>query len=154
MNYQLYRFLPLLSAIVASMTVLSMIGYAQSDNEFVERSGMHAELKLEQLITGNLTDLNGKYKLRVAAVTYEPGGFVGNHHHAGPGLRCVTAGDLTYVQEGRKNVYGPGDCFYESGDVDHHARNNGDEPVQLFNFQILPSDWTGSSAITVTPVPE
>ncbi len=154
MNYQLYRFLPLLSAIGASMTVLSMIGYAQSDNEFVERSGMHAELKLEQLITGNLTDLNGKYKLRVAAVTYEPGGFVGNHHHAGPGLRCVTAGDLTYVQEGRKNVYGPGDCFYESGDVDHHARNNGDEPVQLFNFQILPGDWTGSSAITVTPVPE
>lgn len=38
--------------------------------------------------------------------------------------------------------------------ADHHARNNGKEPVELFNFQVLPSDWEGSSAITVTPVPE
>ena len=107
-------------------------------------------MKIEQLISGNLTELNGKYKLRVAAVTYEPGGFVGNHHHAGPGLRCVYAGTLTYVQQGVTSHFGPGDCFYESGNVDHHARNDGDEPVQLFNFQILPKDWIGSSAITVT----
>ncbi len=61
---------------------------------------MHADLKVEQIVTGNLKELNGKYKLRVAAVTYDLGGFIGNHHHAGPGLRCVTAGTLTYVQEG------------------------------------------------------
>lgn len=154
MNSHLNRSVPLLSAIVSSMTLLSIIGYAQSNVRIVERRGMYAELKLEQVITGNLTELNGKYKLRVAAVTYEPGGFVGNHHHAGPGLRCVFAGNLTYVQEGITNTYGPGECFYESGNVDHHARNNGDASVQLFNFQILPRDWTGSSAITVTPIPE
>ena len=124
------------------------------DARTVERSGMHADLKVEQIVTGNLEELNGKYKLRVAAVTYDLGGFIGNHHHAGPGLRCVTAGTLTYVQEGETSNYGPGDCFYESGNVDHHARNNGDEPVRLLNFQILPSDWQGSSAITVTAVPE
>ncbi len=119
----------------------------------VERRGMHADLKAEELVTGNLEELNGKYKLRVAAVTYDPGGFIGNHHHAGPGLRCVTSGTLTYVQEGVTSNYGPGDCFYESGNVDHHARNSGDEPVKLLNFQILPGEWQGSSAITVTAVP-
>jgi quercetin dioxygenase-like cupin family protein len=131
---------------------LTFVSHAQVASGEVERSGLHADLKIEQLITGNLTELNGKYKLRVAAVTYELGGFVGNHHHAGPGLRCVYEGTLTYVQEGVTNYYGPGDCFYESGKVDHHATNEGTVPVRLFNFQILPKDWTGSSAITVTPV--
>jgi len=145
------RIYPLLG-VIATLPVLAIISHAQSSSGVVERSGLHAELKIEQLISGNLTELNGKYKLRVAAVTYEPGGFVGNHHHAGPGLRCVYAGTLTYVQQGVTNHFGPGDCFYESGNVDHHAQNEGDEAVQLFNFQILPKDWTGSSAITVTPV--
>ena len=115
---------------------------------------MSAELRQEQVVTGNLEELNGKYKLRVAAVTYDIGGFIGNHHHAGPGLRCVTSGTLTYVQEGETFKFGPGDCFYESGNVDHHANNFGDEPIELFNFQILPVDWKGSSAITVTAIPE
>ena len=152
MQFHLIRICRMLSPIVFFTTLLTVIGYAQSNDSVVERSGMDAELEIEQIVTGNLTELNGNYKLRVATVTYEPGGFVGNHHHAGPGLRCVFAGQLTYVQEGMTSVYGPGDCFYESGNVDHHARNNGDESVQLFNFQILPRAWTGSSAITVTPV--
>lgn len=132
----------------------SIDGEAESTAGEVERDGIHADLKAEHIITGNLSDLNGKYKLRVAAVTYVPGGFIGNHHHAGPGLRCVTSGTLTYTQEGKTSDFGPGECFYESGNADHHARNNGKEPVELFNFQVLPSDWEGSSAITVTPVPE
>jgi len=128
-----------------------LIANEQERGGEVERNGLHAELKIEQLITGNLTELNGKYKLRVANVTYDPGGFVGNHHHAGPGLRCVYEGTLTYVQQGVGHHYGPGDCFYESGNVDHYARNEGTDPVHLFNFQILPKNWSGSSAITVMP---
>ena len=154
MIFHLSRIVRVLSSIVLATTLLAVIGYAQSTDGIVQRSGMDAELEIEQIITGNLTELNGNYKLRVATVTYLPGGFVGNHHHAGPGLRCVFAGQLTYVQEGISNEYGSGDCFYESGNVDHNARNNGDEAVQLFNFQILPVDWQGSSAITVTAVPE
>lgn len=134
------------------MTGAMVVAHAEVATNAVERNGLSAELKVEQLVTGNLTELNGKYKLRVAAVTYEPGGFVGNHHHAGPGLRCVYEGRLTYVQDGVTHHYGPEDCFYESGNVDHHAINEGAGPVHLFNFQILPKDWTGSSAITVTPV--
>jgi quercetin dioxygenase-like cupin family protein len=138
--------------VIGFLAGLMFVAQAQVGGGAVERGGMHADLKIEQIVTGNLTELNGRYKLRVAAVTYDVGGFVGNHHHAGPGLRCVYEGTLTYVQEGVTNHYGPGDCFYESGNVNHHAMNEGSEPVQLFNFQILPKDWTGSSAITVTPV--
>jgi quercetin dioxygenase-like cupin family protein len=152
MKMQIYS-VSILSAVAASLVTYSYLALAQSSG-FVERKGMSADLKVEQVVTGNLEELNGKYKMRVAAVTYEVGGFIGNHHHAGPGLRCVTTGTLTYVQEGETYLFGPGDCFYESGNVDHHANNFGDEPVNLFNFQILPVDWVGSSAITVTAVPE
>ena len=135
----------ILSALIASIMMLSNQGTAQSTGGTVERSGMNADLRQERVVTGNLDESNGKYKLRVAAVTYDIGGFIGNHHHAGPGLRCVTSGTLTYVQEGETFNFGPGDCFYESGNVDHHANNYGDEPVHLFNFQILPVDWEGSA---------
>ena len=144
----------ILLVLALPISTFSTLGIAQSIDGPVERSGMHAELREERVVTGNLEELNGKYKLRVAAVTYDVDGFIGNHHHAGPGLRCVTSGTLTYVQEGETFNFGPGDCFYESGNVDHHANNNGDEPVELFNFQILPVDWEGSSAITVTAIPE
>jgi quercetin dioxygenase-like cupin family protein len=145
---------PILFVCATSISIFSHQAAAESVGRTVERSGIHAELRQEQVVTGNLDELNGKYKLRVAAVTYDIGGFIGNHHHAGPGLRCVTSGTLTYVQEGETFNFGPGDCFYESGNADHHANNNGDEPVKLFNFQILPIAWEGSSAITVTAVPE
>ena len=154
MKTQVYLLAPILTLIAVSTSTSADPNPARPATGKVERSGMSADLKLEELVTGNLEELNGKYRLRVAAVTYDPGGFIGNHHHAGPGLRCVTSGMLTYVQEGVTSNYGPGDCFYESGNVDHHARNNGDEPVKLLNFQILPSDWQGSSAITVTAVPD
>lgn len=142
----------ILAPLFLSALTFSSNGFTESDGEVVDRSGIDAELRQESVVTGNLEELNGKYKLRVAAVTYDVGGYIGNHHHAGPGLRCVTKGTLTYVQDGKTYNFGPGDCFYESGNVDHHANNNGTEPVELFNFQILPVEWEGSSAITVTAI--
>lgn len=153
MKIQIYHG-PVLAVLAVLTLAISNIAFAEPPDGVVDRSGIHAELRQESVVTGNLEELNGKYKLRVAAVTYDVGGYIGNHHHAGPGLRCVTAGTLTYVQDGETYEFGPGDCFYESGNVDHHANNNGAEPVELFNFQILPAAWEGSSAITVTAVPE
>ena len=63
------RIYPVLG-VIAVLPVLAIISHAQSSSDVVERSGLHADLKIEQLISGNLTELNGKYKLRVAAVTY------------------------------------------------------------------------------------
>lgn len=113
----------------------------------VDSKGQHPKMKLEQVISGHITELNGKYKLRVAEVTYEPGGHIGAHHHLGPGIRCVTAGELTYVQPDKTTIYRVGDCFYESGDITHTANNATDAPVKLLNFEIVPASLSGSSTI-------
>src|SRR5262245_18035861 len=55
----------------------------------VDTKGLTAKIKYESPLAGYLTDLNGKYKLRVTELVLEPGGYVGEHHHAGPGIRQV-----------------------------------------------------------------
>lgn len=52
-------------------------------------------------------------------LTLEPGGYVGEHNHVGPGIRQVTVGQMTYALPDRTMVYNPGDFFFESGDVNH-----------------------------------
>src|SRR5215216_1753566 len=59
--------------------------------------GLAAKIKFEAVLAGFLSDLNGKYKLRVTELTLEPGGHVGEHNHVGPGIRQVTSGYMTYV---------------------------------------------------------
>ncbi len=113
----------------------------------VESEGKHGEIKIDEVVAGHLSELNGRYRLRVAEVTYDPGGHIGSHHHVGPGIRCVTAGQLTYVQPDRTTIYNAGDCFFESGAVSHTAHNVTEEPVVLLNFQLLPAEWSESSAV-------
>jgi quercetin dioxygenase-like cupin family protein len=115
----------------------------------VEKQGQISKTKLEATISGHLSKLNGRFKLRASEVSYTPGGFIGPHHHAGPGIRCVTSGELTYIQQGRTTIYKSGDCFFESGDLTHTAKNETDKPVVLLNFEILPVDWSEGSAIPV-----
>ena len=116
----------------------------------VEKRGQESTTKLEHVVSGPLAELNGKYKLRATEVTYRPGGFIGEHHHAGPGIRCIEAGELTYVEDGKTTVYKPGECFFESGDMTHTARNDGERPIVLLNFEVLPADWKGPTAIPVS----
>ena len=82
----------------------------------VDTKGLSAKIKFEEVIAGPLADLNGKFKLRITELTLEPGGYVGEHSHAGPGLRQVTAGQMTYVLPDRTVVYNPGDFFFEGRD--------------------------------------
>ena len=74
----------------------------------VDTKGLTAKIKYESVVAGYLGDLNGKYKLRVTELVLEPGGYVGEHHHAGPGIRQVTSGYMTYVLPDKTLVYGPG----------------------------------------------
>ena len=113
----------------------------------VDSKGQHPKIKLEEVVSGHIAELNGKYKLRVAEVTYDPAGYIGAHHHMGPGIRCVTSGELTYVQPDKTTIYRAGDCFYESGDITHTANNATDKPVVLLNFEIVPATLTGSSTM-------
>jgi quercetin dioxygenase-like cupin family protein len=80
----------------------------------VDTKGLTAKIKFESVLSGYLGELNGKFKLRVTELVLEPGGYVGEHHHAGPGIRQVTSGYMTYVLPEKTVVYGPGDFFFES----------------------------------------
>lgn len=115
----------------------------------VDSKGQIPKLKLEQVVAGHLSELNGRYKLRVTEVTYVPGGYIGPHHHVGPGIRCVTSGDLTYVQPDITHIYRAGDCFFETGDVSHTANNATDKPVVLLNFELVPVNHSGGTAVPV-----
>ncbi|MEE9279495.1 MAG: cupin domain-containing protein [Myxococcota bacterium] len=136
---------------ILGLAVVSLaIGLGTANAEqalIVESDGKHGEVKVDEVVAGHLSELNGRYRLRVAEVTYDPGGHIGSHHHVGPGIRCVTAGQLTYVQPDKTTIYKAGDCFFESGAVSHTARNASEEPVVLLNFQLLPADWSKGSAI-------
>ena len=115
----------------------------------VETKGLTAKIKFESVLSGYLGELNGKYKLRVTELVLEPGGYVGEHHHAGPGIRQVTSGYMTYVLPEKTVVYGPGDFFFESGDINHTAQNKTDAPMVHVLFEILPADLKGPSIMPV-----
>jgi quercetin dioxygenase-like cupin family protein len=115
----------------------------------VDTKGLIAKIKFEQVISGPLADVNGKYKLRVTELTLDPDGHIGEHNHRGPGIRQVTAGEMTYVLPDRTVVYKPGDFFFESGDVNHTVYNKTNAPMVHVLFEILPADVTGPSLIPV-----
>ena len=53
--------------------------------EHVENRGITSEIKLDEIVYGHMTEINGKFKMRATEVTFAPGGFLGVHHHVGPG---------------------------------------------------------------------
>jgi quercetin dioxygenase-like cupin family protein len=115
----------------------------------VDTKGLAAKIKFEHVLEGYLTELNGKYKLRVTELTLEPGGYVGEHNHVGPGIRLMTLGEMTYVLPNHTMIYKAGDFFFESGDVNHTVYNKTDKPNQHLLFEILPADLKGPSLMPV-----
>jgi hypothetical protein len=71
--------------------------------ETVETRGITSEVKIEEVIFGHPTELNGKFKLRATELTFAPDGYVGVHHHVGPG-NSVCSFRRAYICAGR-----PGD---------------------------------------------
>lgn len=116
--------------------------------EGVERRGITSAVKLEEVIFGHLTELNGKYKMRATEVTFAPGGYLGVHHHVGPGIRYILSGELTFTEGGRATVYRAGEYFFETGNLAHTAENKTNEPLRILFVEMLPKNW---SAPTIIP---
>jgi quercetin dioxygenase-like cupin family protein len=135
---------------VAAIMVRPRDAWAQAPSPVkVDTKGLVAKIKFEHALEGYLTDLNGKYKLRVTELTLDPGGHVGEHNHVGPGIRLMTFGEMTYVLPEKTIIYKPGDFFFESGDINHTVYNKSDKPNQHLLFEILPVDLKGPSLIPV-----
>src|SRR4029434_10010294 len=119
----------------------------------VDTKGLVARSKFASLVQDVLHELNGRYKLRVTELTLEPGGHVGEHNHVGPGIRMMTFGEMTYVLPDKTLTYGPGDFFFESGDVNHTVYNRSDKPNTHLLFESLPADLKGPSLMPVKKTP-
>ena len=115
--------------------------------EGVERRGITSAVKLEEVIFGHLSELNGKYKMRATEVTFAPGGYLGVHHHVGPGIRYILSGELTFTEGGRATVYRAGEYFFETGNLAHTAENETNEPLRILFVEMLPKNWSAPTVI-------
>ena len=133
--------------------LVALLGASNSSTaqQIVEARGIASKVKMEEVVYGHLAELNGRFKLRVTEVTFEPGGFLGAHHHAGPGIRFVASGEVTFVQASKATIYKAGDYFFESGNVVHTAQNKAKAPLRIIFFEILPVQWSGSAVIQPKP---
>jgi len=123
-----------------------VVGYSSAQQQ-VERKGLKSTVKFEGTDFGYLSELNGKYKLRVTETIIEPGGYVGEHNHVGPGIRYLVSGELEFVEHGKTRTYKAGDFFYETGAITNRASSKGSSPVVNLIFEILPVDLKGGSAV-------
>ena len=135
-----------LTLFVAFVALFHVMGYSSAQQQ-VERKGLASTVKLEETDFGYLSELNGKYKLRVTVTTIEPGGYIGEHNHVGPGIRFLSSGELTFVEQGKTRIYKAGDYFYETGAITNRASSTGSSPVVNIIFEVLPVDWKGGSAV-------
>lgn len=115
--------------------------------ESVELRGITSAVKLEEVVFGHLTELNGKYKMRATEVTFAPGGYLGVHHHVGPGIRYVLSGEVTFTEGGRATVYKAGEYFFETGNLAHTAENKSNMPLRLLFVELLPKNWAAPTVI-------
>jgi quercetin dioxygenase-like cupin family protein len=113
----------------------------------VEARGITSKIRIEEVISGHLVEINGRFKLRATEVTFAPGADLGVHHHVGPGIRYVLSGKVTFTQAGAATIYQAGDYFYESGNIAHTAQNKSKLPLHILFVEILPADWAGPTVI-------
>ena len=134
---------------VAFLLILALLGgvYHSAAQEKVEIRGIASMIKLEEVVFSHLSELNGKYKLRATEVTFAPGGYLGVHHHVGPGIRYVLSGEVTFTEGGQVTVYKTGDYFFETGNLAHTAENKTNQPLRILFVEILPKDWAAPTII-------
>ena len=115
--------------------------------EPVETRGVTSEIKVDEVVFGHLAELNGKFKLRATELTFAADGYIGVHHHIGPGIRYVISGELTFAEGGQETVYKAGEYFFETGNLAHTAQNKTNVPLRILVVEILLKDWTAPAMI-------
>jgi quercetin dioxygenase-like cupin family protein len=117
----------------------------------VEVRGITSVIKLDEVISGHLPEINGKFKMRATEVTFAPDGYLGVHHHVGPGIRYVLSGEVTFTEGGQSTIYKAGDYFFETGNLAHTAQNKTTQPLRILFVEVLPKDWTAPTIILPKP---
>ena len=136
-----------------ALLVVALLGGADrlAAQEHVEARGITSIVKLDEVIFGHLTELNGKFKLRATEVTFAPEAYLGVHHHVGPGIRFVLSGEVTFTEGGQVTVHKAGEYFFETGNLAHTAQNKTKLPLRILFMEVLPKDWAAPTVIPPKP---
>lgn len=89
----------------------------------------------------------GELLMRGDSVAFPPGGCAYQHHHQGPGIRCLIEGGIRIDTHGRSTSFGPGSAWYESGPDAVFAQASSDKPSRFIRVMILPRELVGKSSI-------
>jgi quercetin dioxygenase-like cupin family protein len=137
-------------ALLVVMALLGGIGRLAAQDA-VEMRGISAAIKLEEVVYGHLHELNGKYKMRATEVTFAPNAYLGAHHHVGPGVRYILAGEVTFTEGGKTTIYKAGDYFFETGNLAQTAHNHTSMPLRVLFVEVLPNNWSTPTVIAPKP---
>ena len=85
--------------------------------------------------------------MRCDRVSFPKGGIAYTHIHQGPGIRYCLEGGIRIETEGRVNVYGPGEAWFESGSSPVFAPTSPDAETTFVRCFILPRSCKGRSSI-------
>lgn len=122
--------------VIRSMMVLSVLALGVATPVWANESaapGMSRQLLLKQ----TLPPLGANSEARVIRVHFPSGYKTPMHTHEGPGPRYVLKGRLRVEDNGKTQVYGPGDVFWETGAAMTVQSISGDD-AEMVIFEIAP----------------
>jgi len=122
----------------ASGVLLSLIMAGISHQAFANEPvipGMSRQLLLKQ----PLPPLGDHPEARVIRVHFPTGFKTPLHTHEGPGPRYVLKGKLRVEDNGKSQVYGPGDVFWETGAAMTVQAISGDD-AEMVIFEVAPGN--------------
>lgn len=120
--------------VIRSMMVLSALALGVATPVRANESaapGMSRQLLLKQ----TLPPLGANSEARVIRVHFPSGYKTPMHTHEGPGPRYVLKGRLRVEDNGKTQVYGPGDVFWETGAAMTVQSISGDD-AEMVIFEI------------------
>lgn len=98
------------------------------------QTGMTRQLLLKQ----DVPLMGPELAASVIRVQFPPGYKTPLHTHAGPGPRYVTKGRLRIEDAGKRQSYGPGDVFWETGAA-MTVENVGGSDAEIIIFELAPA---------------
>lgn len=121
------------AALAASLSLVG-ISLAQADEAPAPASTINRQLLMKQTLPAPAANLDTK----VIRVQFLPGAKTPVHTHEGPGPRYVLKGHLRVEDAGTKQVYGPGDVFWETG-APMTIENVGGSDAEIVIFEMAPA---------------
>jgi len=121
-----------------SAMALSMMGAVISHVAFANESSMPG-MSRQLLLRQPLPTLGDHPEARVIRVHFPSGFKTPLHTHEGPGPRYVLKGKLRVEDNGKTQVYGPGDVFWETGAAMTVQAVSGDD-AEMVIFEVVPGN--------------